>query len=65
MFHSLDLRVDKAWQFELWKLSAYLDVQNAYNNQNTEGVLYNFSFTTRQFVTGIPILPSIGLRGEF
>ena len=65
LFHQLDLRVDKRWQFAAWKLSAYLDIQNAYNNQNVEGVSYNFNFTARQDVTGIPILPSIGLRGEF
>jgi TonB family protein len=63
-FHQLDLRVDKSWQFETWKLAAFLDVQNAYNSQNVEGLLYNYNFTRRQFVTGIPILPSIGLRGE-
>jgi TonB family protein len=65
LFHQLDVRVDKAWQFEAWKLSAYLDVQNAYNQQNVEGIVYNYNFTERQFITGIPILPSIGLRGEF
>ncbi len=65
LFHSLDVRVDKAWQFAAWKLSAYLDVQNAYNSPSPEGVVYNFNFTNRQYVTGIPILPSIGLRGEF
>lgn len=65
VFHSLDLRVDKRWDFEVWRLSAYLDVRNVYNNQNVEGIVYNFDYTNRQFVTGIPILPSIGLRGDF
>lgn len=65
LFHSLDIRVDKAWQFKAWKLAAYLDVQNSYNNQNVEGIAYNFNFTQRQYVTGLPILPSIGLRGEW
>ena len=65
LFHQLDLRVDKAWQFSAWKLSAYLDIQNSYNNQNVEGIAYNFNYTARQYVTGLPILPSIGLRGEF
>jgi hypothetical protein len=65
LFHSLDIRVDKAWQFKHWKLSAYLDVQNSYNNQNVEGISYNFNYTRRQYVTGLPILPSIGLRGEW
>ncbi len=65
LFHALDLRVDKAWQFQNWKLSAYLDVQNSYNNQNTEGLSYNFNFTQRQYVSGLPILPSLGMRGEW
>jgi TonB family protein len=65
LFHSLDVRVDKAWQFANWKLSAYLDVQNTYNNQNTEGLSYNFNFTQRQYVSGLPILPSLGMRGEW
>ena len=59
------LRVDKRWDFDAWRLSAYLDVQNVYNSQNVEGIVYNFDFTNRQFISGIPILPSIGLRGEF
>ncbi len=65
IFHQLDIRVDKRWQFAKWRLSAYLDVQNAYNQQNAEAILYNFNFTARQFVTGLPILPSLGMRGEF
>lgn len=64
LFHQLDLRLDKRWQFKAWQLSAYLDVQNVYNNSNTEGIQYNFNYTSRQFVSGLPILPSFGLRGE-
>lgn len=65
LFHQLDLRVDKAWKFKSWQLSAYLDVQNAYNHANTEAISYNFNYTARSFVSGLPILPSIGIRGEF
>jgi TonB family protein len=65
MFHQLDLRVDKMWKFKSWQLSAYLDVQNVYNNGNVEGISYNYNYTARQYVGGLPILPSIGLRGEF
>jgi hypothetical protein len=59
------MRVDKAWKFKTWKLSAYLDVQNAYNNANPEAVQYNFNYTSRAYVSGLPILPSLGIRGEF
>lgn len=64
-FHALDFRVDKKWEFSLWTFSMYLDVQNVYNSSSAEGVSTNFDFTNRQYVTGIPILPSIGFRGEW
>jgi len=65
LFHELDLRVDYTWKFKSWQLSTYLDVQNAYNQANVEGLTYNFNYTARSYVAGLPILPSIGLRGEF
>jgi hypothetical protein len=64
-FHQLDLRVDKTWKFQDFKLSAYLDVQNVYNHANAEGVGYNYRYTAPQWQTGLPIIPSLGLRGEF
>lgn len=65
LFHQLDIRVDKSWVFSWGKFSAYLDVQNAYNNQNVEAILYNFNFSQRSYVAGIPILPSLGMRGDW
>lgn len=65
MFHQLDIRVDKEWKFEAWSLRAYLDVQNAYNNQNVEGLSYNFNYSQSATATGLPIIPSLGLRGDF
>jgi hypothetical protein len=64
MFHQLDIRVDQTWQFTHWKLSAYLDVQNVYNAANVEGLSYNYDYTRRTYTTGLPIIPSLGLRGE-
>ncbi|HVY49024.1 MAG TPA: TonB-dependent receptor, partial [Minicystis sp.] len=65
LFHALDLRVDKSWRFASWQLSAYLDVENAYNHANVEGIMYNYDYTQRSWVTGLPIIPSFGMRGEF
>lgn len=65
LFHQLDLRVDKAWQFQVWRLSAYLDILNVYNNQAVEGLGYNYNYTQESYQTGLPIIPSLGLRGEF
>jgi TonB family protein len=64
LFHQLDMRVDKRWQFKSWALSAYLDVQNVYNHAAAESFVYNFDYSRRSYQTGIPIIPSIGLRGE-
>ena len=61
----LDLRMDKTWRFKSWQLAFYVDIQNVYNFQHPEGVSYNFNYTKREFITGLPFLPSIGLRGSF
>jgi hypothetical protein len=63
-FHSLDLRVDKTWDFRAWKLSAYVDIRNVYNRKNPEEQIYNFNFSRTSSISGLPILPIIGLRGE-
>jgi hypothetical protein len=63
--HQLDLRVDRSFAFKDWKLSGYLDVANVYMNAPVVGYDYNTNYTERTETTGIPILPSIGVRGEF
>jgi TonB family protein len=63
-FHRLDLRVEKQWTFDAWKLALYLDLQNAYNRANPEGTIYDFEYREKQEITGLPILPILGLRGE-
>jgi len=65
MFNQLDLRVDKEWKFDYWKLSGYLDIQNVYYSQNVEGYDYNYNYSLKTIVTGLPIIPSIGIRGDF
>jgi TonB family protein len=65
LFHQLDIRVDKRWVFDRWMLTAYLDLQNAYNQANTTGYSYNYDSSERRGRTGLPILPVIGLTGEF
>jgi len=64
-FHALDLRADRAWTFDRWKLSAYLDVQNVYNRGNQEGWQYRYDYRERTPLTGLPILPIFGLKGEW
>jgi TonB family protein len=65
MFHQLDLRVDKTWEFESGiRASAYLDLLNSYNQANVEGQSYNFNSTRSTPASSIPFLPSLGFRLE-
>lgn len=64
-FQQLDLRVDKTWVFDRWKLSAYLSLINAYNHENVEAINYNYDFTETSTINGLPILPILGVKGEW
>lgn len=64
-FHQLDVRVDKRWVYDRWMLSVYLDLQNVYNRQNPEGLLYSHDYTRVEYQSGLPILPSLGAKIEF
>ncbi|HXI60742.1 MAG TPA: TonB-dependent receptor, partial [Polyangia bacterium] len=64
-FHQLDLRIDKKWVYPRWILDVYLDLQNVYNRSNPEGLTYNYNFTQSKPQQGLPILPILGIRGEF
>ena len=64
-FHQLDIRVDKRFVFDRWMLGLYLDVQNVYNRNNPEGIIFNYDYTRSMVQSGLPIIPSLGVRGEF
>ncbi|MDX1699519.1 MAG: TonB-dependent receptor, partial [Melioribacteraceae bacterium] len=63
--HSLDLRVDRRWDFEGWALITYLDVQNVYNNKNITQVRWDIKEQKVEENEEIGILPSIGISLEF
>jgi TonB family protein len=65
LFHQLDLRVLKRFEFKIWMLEAYLEVTNIYNNTNPEGINYNYDYTEKIYTRGIPIFPSLGIKGSF
>jgi TonB family protein len=65
LFHQLDIRLDKKFVFKKWILSIYLDVQNVYNYQASEFAIYNFNYTQHGYLSGLPIIPSLGIKGAF
>ncbi len=64
-FFQLDARLDKRFVFDAWTFVVYLDVQNVTNQQNPEALFYNHNYSQSAYVTGIPILPTLGVRGEW
>jgi TonB family protein len=64
-FHQLDIRIDKRWVYESWMLNAYLDIQNVYSQRNVSSIEYNYDYSEEVPQTGLPIVPVLGLRGEF
>jgi hypothetical protein len=63
--HRLDLRVDRTWTFDVWRLLLYAEVWNVYMHPNLLGFNFNYDYTKRVDVHSFPILPSVGVRGEF
>lgn len=64
-FHQLDFRIDKKINFTSWNLTIYLDIQNVYHHQSSEYYNYNFNYSRRKTLAGLPIIPSLGLKGAF
>jgi hypothetical protein len=64
-FFQMDLRIDRQWIYDTWILSAYLDVQNLTNAKNQEGLTYSYDYSQKQIISGIPVLPTLGVKGEF
>ena len=64
-FISLDLRIDKRFVFKQWSINIFVDVQNVTNNRNGEFVLFNYNYSRYQYVPGMPIFPTLGIKAEF
>jgi hypothetical protein len=65
-FHQLDVRIDKTFTFNRWRLGMYLEVQNLYNRHNAESLIYGGRQLYQQGnVTGLPIFPNLGFRADF
>ncbi len=50
-FVQIDLRLDHAWRRSWGTLGLYIDVQNATNRDNPEGVTYNKDYSQRSCTT--------------
>ena len=65
-FHTMDLRIDRRWNFEGFLLITYIDIQNIYNRKNANN--YRFDQRLGQGVVnfaGAGVIPSLGINVEF
>lgn len=64
-YYSLDVRVDKRWNFKKWSLVTYIDIQNITGRKNI--TRYEWDKYKNQIKEGrsIGVLPSIGVNAMF
>ena len=64
-YFALDVRVDKTWTFEKWRLVGFVDLQNATNRRNVEMINWSYDWSQEIRIYGLPLLPAFWLRGEW
>ncbi|KAB8033427.1 TonB-dependent receptor plug domain-containing protein [Fluviispira multicolorata] len=64
-FFEVDFRTEYDFLFQDWKLTSYLDILNVFNRSNVANNSYNRDYTKQVYITGLPILPSIGVIAKF
>ena len=64
-YWTVDVRVDKRFDFRRWSLTTYLDLMNATNRRNQELVNWSADYSREVPVYGLPIVPAFGLRGAW
>jgi hypothetical protein len=64
-FFQLDFRADLKRIYDENIYTLYFDIQNILLTKNSEAVQYSYDYKTKSDVTGVPILISIGVKGEY
>ncbi|MBI5816516.1 MAG: TonB-dependent receptor [Nitrospinae bacterium] len=64
-YHRLDLRVDRRFDMDGWKMGMFFELINAYDQKNISGYLYNAGYTSRKPVYQMGLMPSFGIKAEF
>jgi hypothetical protein len=64
-YHRLDLRFERSYLFNTWKLNTYFELNNVYFRQNLSGYRYDSTYSTKEAVYPLVIPFSFGVQGEF
>ena len=65
LFSQLDGRAQYTWTWTYWQLALYLDVENVTNHTNEEFHVWDYRYRAEGSISGIPILPTFGVKGKF
>lgn len=65
LFQQVDIRAEKTWLFKLWSFGLYLDIQNLFNADNVEATQWDYRYRESAPVSGVPFLPTLGVRGQW
>ncbi|HJL16185.1 MAG TPA: TonB-dependent receptor [Sandaracinaceae bacterium LLY-WYZ-13_1] len=61
--HRLDVRIDRSFEAGPVTGSVYLDVINVYFSELPEGRIHQYDYARSGILRGLPIIPSLGVRG--
>ena len=64
-YFSIDLRVEKRWNFSKWTFVSYVDIQNILNKKNISSYKWNKYKQSVETNSNIGILPTIGINAIF
>ena len=63
-YWAVSARIDKLFTFKAWQLLVYLDVINALHGENPEFEQYNYDYTEKTYISGLPLIPSPGFEAK-
>ena len=64
-FHRLDIRFDRYYVFDTWKLNTYFEFNNVYGRKNLVGYDYGPNYDKKEGIEPYVIPVSFGAQGEF
>lgn len=65
-YHRLDIRADRSFEYDDWKMDLYFEVINLYGQENVIGYQYeNADYSKRENQTDLPTIPAVGIKAIF
>ena len=64
-YHRLDVKISKAFRFNSWEMSLFLELLNAYNRKNLLDFSYSDDYTEKDDIYQFPLIPYLGITTEF